>query len=355
VIVVGIDPHKNSHTAVALDEACKERGQLMVPARQGGHERLLEWARGLHQDRVFALEDGRHVTGGLERFLLARGERVLRVPPKLMAGVRRSARSFGKSDPIDARAVAQAAIREPDLPQARVAGAERDLHLLISHREDLIQERTRIQNRVRWHLHDLDPELAVPSGVLDREVWLAQLVRALDRYDQTVQVRIARRLLTRCSELTHEVKALDQAIGALVRQEAPELLALPGCGTLTAAKLVAETAGVDRFSTEARYAAHAGVAPLEASSGDRPRHRLSRHGNRQLNLALHRIAVTQGRIHAPAKAFLARKQAEGKSRLEALRCLKRHLARTVYTILRETQGKERRAWTQPEPAIPVPA
>ena len=111
-------------------------------------------------------------------------------------------------------------------------------------------------------------------------------------------------------------------------------LELPGCGTLTAAKLVAEVAGVERFSSDAKLAKLAGVAPLDASSGKQCRHRLNRKGNRQLNCALHRIAVTQGRVHAPARAFLARKQAEGKSRREALRCLKRHLARVVFRILR---------------------
>jgi transposase len=146
-------------------------------------------------------------------------------------------------------------------------------------------------------------------------------------------VRVSRDLLGRLKALSRDVKALEAELGQLVARHAEALLELPGCGTLTAAKLVAEVAGVERFSSDAKLAKLAGVAPLDASSGKQQRHRLNRKGNRQLNCALHRIAVTQGRVHAPARAFLARKQAEGKSRREALRCLKRHLARVVFSIL----------------------
>jgi len=133
--------------------------------------------------------------------------------------------------------------------------------------------------------------------------------------------------------------SLEREITALVKAQAPELLELAGCGSLTAAKLLAETAGVGRFASDAKLARIAGVAPIPASSGKRDRHRVDRGGNRQLNCALHRIAVTQGRVHPPARDYLARKQAEGKSRMEALRCLKRHLARTVWQALRNAESR----------------
>lgn len=123
----------------------------------------------------------------------------------------------------------------------------------------------------------------------------------------------------------------------MARAQAPQLLELPGCGILTAAKLLAETAGAKRLASDAKFARLAGVAPIPASSGNRVRRRLDRGGNRQLNCVLHRIAVTQGRIHPPAREFLARKQAEGKSRMEALRCLKRHLARRVWRLLLDSE------------------
>ena len=166
---MGIDPHKKTHTAVAVDGATGAKvGTLTVKARTKGHERLLSWARSFEADLVFAVEDCRHVSGNLQRFLLARGERTKPVPPKLMAGARRGARTRGKSDPIDARAVAQAALRHPELPEAHLAGIERDIRLLLDHREDLVAERTRMQNRLRWHLHDLDPTSAFPP-----EAWTA--------------------------------------------------------------------------------------------------------------------------------------------------------------------------------------
>ncbi len=350
VIVIGVDPHKRTHTAVALERTTGEIvAERTVAARVQGRGQLLLWARSLDRERVWALEDCRHVSGPLERFLLARGERVVRVPPKLMAGARRGGRARGKSDAIDALAVARAFLREPELPAAFLAGPERGIRLLADHREDLVGERTRIQNRLRWHLHDLDSELEIPAGALDRYIWLDRLERWLAGREHEVQGRIAWQLVQRCRELTREVNELERELEALLGSEAAELLALVGCGALTAAKLVGEVAGVGRFAGEGKLAKHTGTAPLQASSGERQRHRLNRSGNRQLNCALHRIAVTQARIHPPARAYLERKQAEGKSRREALRCLKRHLARTVYRTLRTME--ERKMTSTPEPDL----
>ncbi len=336
MIVVGVDPHKKTHTAVAVSSQLGElKGEVTVKARPEGHAKVIQWARALDKERVFALEDCRHVSGALERFLIARGERVVRVPPKLMGEARRSARSFGKSDPIDALAVARAALRETDLPAAHLDGPARDIQLLVDHRDDLVAERTRIQNRLRWHLHDLDPALDEQAQRLQRShKRLAQIGRRLAQKEQTAQVRVCRDLLRRLKALSRDIKALEAELAELVGRHAGPLLELPGCGTLTAAKLIAEIAGVERFSSDAKLAKLAGVAPLDASSGKQQRHRLNRKGNRQLNCALHRLAVTQGRAHGPARAFLAAKQAEGKSRREALRCLKRHLARVVFRLLK---------------------
>jgi transposase len=174
----------------------------------------------------------------------------------------------------------------------------------------------------------------VPLGALDRGLWLERLGRRLARREQTTQVRIARQLLVRCRASTREIVALEREPEARAQTLAPRLLELPGCGPLSAAKLLSEIGPIERFANDARLARHAGVAPLEASSGKQRRHRLDRGGNRQLNCALHRIAVTQGRVYGPARAYLERKQGEGKSRREALRCLKRQLARTVYSTLK---------------------
>jgi transposase len=359
MIVVGVDPHKRTHTAVAVEQASGElRAEITVAARAAGHEELLLWARQQGQERLFALEDCRHVSGALERFLIARGERVVRVAPKLMGQSRRSSRSYGKSDSIDALAVARAALSEPELPEARLAGAELEVKLLLDHREDLVGEANRITNRLRWHLHDIDPEIALARGRLDRSGWMERLSRRLQRGEQTVRVRICREQLRRLRSLAREIKGAEAELAALIHAQAPELLELPGCGTLCAAKLIAEVAGVERFADEAKLAMLAGVAPLDASSGRQQRHRLNRKGNRQLNLALHRIAVTQARVHPPARAYLERKRTEGKSRREALRCLKRHLARSVWRTLRGGGSSERMISISPnlqQIEMPTPA
>jgi len=352
VIVIGIDPHKQSHTAVAVEQATAElRGERSVRARQRGHEQLLAWARRLDGQRLWALEDCRHVSGSLERF---RGEQVVRVPPRLMGEARKGGREQGKSDAIDALAVARAALRERELPAARLAGREREIRLVHDHRADLVCERTRIQNRLRWHLHDLDPEFELPRGALDRRLWLDRLGRRLARGEQSAQVRICRELVARCRELSRRANELERELQTLLRAEAPELLRLPGCGTLTAAQLVGEVAGIERFRSDAKLAKHAGAAPLPASSGQKQRHRLNRRGNRQLNCALHRLALNQGRHHQPARAYLARQEAGGKSRREALRCLKRHLARVVFRLLKAIAAR-RASPSTTTPTTPIAA
>src|SRR5215216_6278364 len=331
MIVVGVDVHKQALTAVAVDEVGRSVAELTI----GSARELVNWSTSLDPERLWAVEDCRQLSGALERTLLTAGESLVRVPPKLMAPQRRTGRARGKSDPIDALAVARAALREPRLDRPRAGEAAlRELKLLVDHRDDLIDERRRAQQRLRWQLHDLDPPLAVPPGALDRPRWLDRVDRRLRRGEQTVQVVIARELVGRCRSLTRTILALDRELQARIDGAAPALPALPGCGPLSAAKLLGEIGPIDRFDTDAQLARHAGVAPLEASSGKYLRHRLDRGGNRQLNCALHRIAITQARVHPPARAYLERKQSEGKSRREALRCLKRQLARTVFTTLK---------------------
>lgn len=340
MIVIGADTHKATHTCGAVDGATGQlAGELTVSARKPGFKKLLDWGRELDAERIWAIEDCRHVSGALERFLVAAGERVVRVPPKLMGESRRAERSAGKSDPIDALAVARAALREgPEtLPAAHLDAGTLELKLLLDHREDIVKSRSEDQQRLRWHLHDLWPELELPAGCLDRLSWLDRLARKLARAQQGARVRVARELVVEIRRRTRRIGELEAEIAALVDQRAPQLLELKGCGVLTAAKLIAETAGAARLSSDAKFARLAGVAPIPASSGKRDRLRLDRGGNRQLNCALHRIAVCQGRVHPPAREFLARKQAEGKSRMEALRCLKRHLARRVWRLLIESE------------------
>src|SRR3954452_11375662 len=336
MIVLGADTHKVSHTVAAVDAATgRAEADRTVRAKRRSFDDLLQWARALDEERVWAIEDCRHVSGALERFLLARGERVVRVAPKLMAGARKSSRERGKSDPIDAVAIARAAIREglDTLPVAQLAGPELDVRLLVDHRERLVGQRTALINDLRWGLHDLWPEFEIPERALIRGRWQERVGGRLARAEQTTRVRIARDELRRIRELTRAVDALQRELAVLIARLAPALLAERGCGVLTAGKLVGEIAGLGRFATDANRARTAASAPIPASSGRTDRHRLDRGGNRQLNCALHRLAISKARLDPETAAYLARKQAEGKSRREARRCLKRHLARRVWKLL----------------------
>lgn len=345
VVMVGVDVHKDTHCAVAIDQVGRQLGRdRTFRTTDAGCLQLLRWARQQAAEQqaelVVAVEDCRHLTTRLERTLLAAGARVLRVPPKLMAGARQSARTRGKSDPIDAQAIARAALREPDLPIAEHTHASRQVKLLVDHREDLVQMRTAAQNRLRWHLHELDPGVDPAKRGLDRTVELDRVqafLQALSQQELTATtVRIALELVADIRSWTVRIKALERELQALVRQQAPQLLELPGCGVLTAAKLLGETARPQRFRSEACFAMHAGVAPIPASSGRTQRHRLARGGNRQLNAALHRIAVTQTRLDGLGKAYYQHRLARNDTKMEALRALKRRLARVVFQLLTTT-------------------
>jgi transposase len=334
VIVVGIDPHTQSHTAVAIEAATGQvLDQLSVRANDAGHRRLVRWAGSLGDQVRVALEDVRHVSGRLERALIDNQIAVVRVPPRMMGQARRHGRERGKSDPIDAAAVARAALAHPELPAARLEGPELDLHLLLSHREDLVGERTRLQGRLRWHLHALDPDMEVPPRALDRALWLDRVLERLEGL-AGMRARIATELVDDCRRPSGRIDALEREIAQMAEAQAPGLVAIAGCGPLTAAKVVAEVAGIDRFESAAKLARYAGVAPVPVSSGMRQRHRLDRSGNRLLNCALHRIAITQARIHPPAQQYLARLIAEGKTAREARRCLKRHLVNVLFRAMK---------------------
>jgi transposase len=334
MVVIGVDSHKRTHTAVAADGTGRKLAERTVAATPAGHLELVRWA-GRLAERTWALEDCRHLSRRLSSDLLVAGERVVRVPPKLMAGARRSSREPGKSDPIDALAVARAALRE-DLPAATLDGPEREVRLLVDHREDLVAERTRAQNRLRWHLHELAPGSEPVARGLDRAVVLAALERDLVTAPGTVG-RIARELVVRIRALTATINELEREITRLVAGQAPSLLALVGCGPLTAAKLVGETAGVGRFRSRAAFARHNGSAPLPVWSSNTERHRLSRTGNRQLNVALHRIAITQLQREGPGRTYLEHRRAQGDTKPEAIRALRRRISDEVFRRMRHDE------------------
>jgi transposase len=286
---------------------------------------------------VWAIEDCRHLSRRLEQALIAAGERVVRVPPKMMGQSRRGEREPGKSDQIDARAVARAVVREgmERFPAAFLDERALEIRLLADHRADLVAERTRQISRLRWHLVDLCPEVEsrIPARQLDSGVMLDRIARRLRREERSARVCISLELVASIRSISRQSNGIERELRSLILAYRPALLAEQGLGVLTAATLIGRTAGAERFPTDAHFARQAGVAPIPVSSGRTDRHRLHRGGDRQLNRALHVIAITRARIDPQTRAYLDRKQAEGKTKREALRCLKRHLARQVHRLL----------------------
>jgi transposase len=262
--------------------------------------------------------------------LLDAGLPAVEVPPQLSHRERLRTRRAGKSDPGDALAIARVTLREADLPPVRTADASRELKLLVEAREDLVAEATRIRNRLHADLVVLVPGYGAAAANLVADKYRRSAARLL-RGIPGVHAELARDRLRRLDRLSGEIRAFERRIAGLVAEH--PLRQLWGAGPLVTAKLVGEIGDIGRFRSADAVAMLAGVAPIPASSGQVSRMRLNRGGNRQLNRALHGIALAQVRTYPPAQAFVARKRAEGKGWFEALRALKRHLARIVFRLL----------------------
>ena len=343
MIVIGADTHKRNHMLVAVDgQTGALLGQHEIAAGDAGSLDALRFAAGLDEvERVWAIEDCRHVSARLERALLAAGERVIRVPAAMTSQARKVSRQAGKSDPIDARAVALAVVRD-GVESFSVAFTDQhalEIRVLCDYRDQLISDRTRMIKRLRWHQVTIAPEIEaqIAQAALKGPRICAKLTRQLARLTPSPQLRVARQLLRRITEIGREERELLTELTSLLDAHAPQLLAQPGCGTVTAAILIGHTAGAQRFPTDGHFARHAGTAPIPASSGKTVRHRLHRGGDRQLNRALHIIALSRARTDPETRLYLDRKHAEGKTRLEAIRCPKRHLARLIWRLLYTTQ------------------
>ena len=257
MIVIGADTHKRTHALAAVDEGTgRVRGSRQIQAEEPGHLAAVRWARGLDDERVWAIEDCRHVSRRLEQALLAAGERVVRVPPRRMGASRRGEREPGKSDEIDALAVARAVVKDgvERFPAAHLDEEAMEIRLICDHRRDLVAERTRVQNRLRWHLLELCPELerSVKRGSLEQPRQLDRIDRRLRRLPACARVRVAREQVAQLRVLTRQADALERELLALVGAHRPQLLAETGCGPLTAAIMIGRTAGALRERRQLR-------------------------------------------------------------------------------------------------------
>jgi transposase len=341
-VMIGVDPHKASHTAAALDEHGRLLGQQRIAATLDGYRQLRRWA-GRWPQRCWAVEGAHGIGRPVAQRLVGDGEQVLDVPAKLAARVRVLSVGHGrKSDPHDAVSVAIAARSVPQLRQVGVEDQAVVLHLLTKRRQDLVAARTQTINRLHRLLMDL-----VPGGA--RRNLTAKCAAAL--LDQVVpsgapavtRWQLAGELVADVRHLEQRITAVEARIKTSVAQTNTSLVELFGVGPVLAATFLGEVGDIRRFPTKHHFAAHTGTAPLEASSGQIIRHRLSRAGDRKLNHALYMMAMVQVRRPSAGQAYYQRKLAEGKSPKDALRCLKRRLSDAVYRCLVNDQVDQRLA------------
>jgi transposase len=360
MIVIGADTHRRSHALAAVDEGTgKVRGSREIKADDAGHLAAVRWARGLDDERVWAIEDCRSVSRRLEQALLAAGERVVRVPPQRMGASRKGEREPGKSDEIDALAVARAVVKDgvEQFPVAYLNERAMEIRLLLDHRDDLVAERTRTINRLRWHLLELCPELerSLKRGAFNQARVLDRVDRRLRKLPADARVRVARDQTAHVRSLSRQIDRLKAELAELVVAHRPSCWPSRGAARWPPRSWSGHTAGNERFRSETSFGLQTGTAPIPCSSGQRTQHRLNRGGDRQLNHALHIIAVTRAQRDPATKQYLARKEAEGKTTNGALRSLKRHLARRFHKLLSEPPADQQQASDGKPTVKPQPA
>jgi transposase len=343
-VLIGVDPHKASLAVAAIDEATGELlERASFPQDRTGLRSLERWAKRF-PERRWAVENA----GGLGRHLAVRlagsGESVVDVPPKLSARVRvLSTGNARKNDGLDALATAMAASRNERLAAVDAEAASETMRLLSERREDLVAERTRALNRLHALLRDLLP--GGVAGKLSAER-AARILRGIRPKGASACLRrqLASEVLRDVRTLDRKIADLDERIEAEVQASGTTLTQIFGVGPILAARVIGTVGDVMRFPTKAHFASYSGTAPLEASSGEVLRHRLSMAGNRHLNYALHMVALCQARSDARGGAYYRKKIDEGKSRKEALRCLKRRVSDAVFrSLLEDSQAASRGA------------
>jgi transposase len=334
VVIIGVDPHKRTHTASSVDPATNRPvAALRVDASLSGYRQLLRWAAKF-PDRRWAVENARGLGRHLAQWLVARGEVVDDVSSTATARVRELSRGGRrKNDTIDASAAASVAALQGDANPVVAEDLTTVLALLDERRANVTTHRTRLVNQLHALLRDLVPGGAPTALTTTAASSLLTGVRPVGPVE-AARKQMARDLVAEVREADHRLKAITNQIGKTVAEHGSRLTTVDGVGPVIAARLLGRTRGASRFATASAFANYAGVAPIEVASAERARHRLPRGGDRQLNLALHIVALTQVRMRGSrGRAYYDSKIAAGKTHNEAMRCLKRRLADHVWRLI----------------------
>jgi transposase len=335
VITLGVDTHKDIHVAVALDNLGRRLGTLSVPTIPAGYKELVAWARGFGALERAGVEGTGSFGAGLTRFLQAEGVEVFEV----IRPRRREQYRSGKSDPIDAEAAARAVLAGTATGVPKGTDGEVEMiRILRAARRSAVKARAQAANQLKALLITAPERLKSELRRLSTTRLVARSSRfrpGTDLANVEAATKFAMRSVARrYQQLSEEISELDEQLDRLVSEAAPELVAVEGVGIDTAASLlIAAGDNPERLKNEAAFAQLCGAAPIPASSGKNVRHRLNRHGNRDANRALYVIAVCRMSRDKRTRSYVAKRTAEGKTKKEIIRCLKRYIAREVYRIL----------------------
>ena len=334
MVIIGVDPHKRTHTASAVDPATHRAvATLQIEASLAEYRRLLKWATGF-PDRRWAVENARGLGRHLALWLVARGELVQDVPSTATARIRQLSRgNRRKNDVIDASAAASVAALSGDGNPVTAEDLTAVMVVLDERRNNLITHRTRLVNQLHALLRDLIPGGADRNLTATTATKLLAAVRPIGAAE-TARKQLCRDLIAEIKDADNRLKSVTALIASTVAQHGTTLTTVDGIGPVIAARLVGRTRRAGRFPTASAFASYAGVAPVEVASADHSRHRLPRGGDRQLNLSLHLVALTQIRMpNSIGRAYYDTKMAAGKNHNEAMRCLKRRLADKVWRVM----------------------
>lgn len=331
-VAIGMDSHKETLAAAAVDRLGRPLDIREFPNDPAGHRQTLDWLTAFAWPRRVGIECSGTYGAALAWFLMGRGEDVREVPPARAFRERGRQRSAGKSDPVDAVAIARVVARDDHLPTPKRAGLMVDIRLLNDRREQLVRTRTRLVNQAHRDLVVLRPGYHRDVKSLRSKKNVRRAMALLDG-DECVRCELTRQRLDEVLRLDDEIYVLSKRIAAKLEQSKTSLTGIDGVGTFVAATILGVVGDVSRIRSKAAFASLAGTAPLLASSGKTNRHRMNRGGNRQLNRALHVVAKTQSRMVPQAREYVGRKMQEGRSYKESLRCLQRHLTNVVYRAL----------------------
>ncbi len=342
---IGVDTHKTAHVLVALDEQGHVGETRSIPNTSEGWASALRWACAAAGERIWGIENSGALGKGLAQFLVGQGEmRVHEVSPHRTAQYRRRGRTQDKTDETDALAIARLLLAEGEaLPCVHADDASTELRLLSDYRDNLVAERTRLINQLHAQMVQINTRYQEQSGRLTQQrgiMYCRDLTLANASAIVQTRLLIVHQLAAQILRLATDIAATTTALRTRVQASQTPLLRLCGVGDLVAARIIGEVGSAPRIASAAAFAALAGAAPVAVSSGRQRSYRLNRGGNRQLNRALHMIALSQRRCDPRGQTYYAKKRAEGETERAAMRCLKRQLANVVYRLLREGHRAE---------------